>query len=29
MARAVQMIETRFARWMKTLREQRYYDTIE
>jgi hypothetical protein len=29
MARAVQMIETRFARWVKAFRERRYYDTIE
>jgi hypothetical protein len=29
MDRAVQMIETRFVRWIKAIRQSRYYDTIE
>jgi hypothetical protein len=29
MARAVKMTKTRLARWIKTFRESRYYDTFE
>jgi hypothetical protein len=29
MARAVKMTKTRLARWIKTFRESRYYDSFE
>jgi hypothetical protein len=29
MARALRITKTRFARWISTFRERRYYDTIE